>query len=52
MIVAHIGGVPLEETLAMGGPALLTAVGAAMAQIRARRFGRRRAREGRGRAPR
>jgi hypothetical protein len=28
MIVAHVGGIPLEETLAAGGPALLTALGA------------------------
>jgi hypothetical protein len=36
MIVAHVGGLPLEETLAAGGPALLTALGAAVAQLRAR----------------
>ena len=36
MIVAHVGGVPIEETLAAGGPALLTAVGAAVAQLHAR----------------
>jgi hypothetical protein len=36
MIVAHVGGVPIEETLAAGGPALLAAVGAAMSQVHAR----------------
>jgi hypothetical protein len=33
---AHIGGVPIEETLAPFGPALLVAFGAAWAQLRAR----------------
>jgi hypothetical protein len=38
MIYAHVAGVPIEETLAMGGPALLTALGALTAQLRARRI--------------
>jgi hypothetical protein len=38
---AHVGGLPLEETIAAGGPALLTALGALGAQLRARRIGRR-----------
>jgi hypothetical protein len=42
MIIAHIGGVPIEETLAAGGPALLTAVGAAVSQLHARLRRRRR----------
>jgi hypothetical protein len=33
---AHIGGVPIEETLGSLGPALLVAVGVACAQLRAR----------------
>jgi hypothetical protein len=33
---AHIGGVPIEETLGLLGPALLVAVGVASAQLRAR----------------
>jgi hypothetical protein len=41
MIYAHVAGIPLEETLAMGGPALLTALGAAGTQHHAR-LGRRR----------
>jgi hypothetical protein len=36
MIVAHVGGIPIEETLAASGPALLTAVGAALSQLHAR----------------
>jgi hypothetical protein len=36
MISAHIAGMPIEETLAMGGPAVLTALGALGAQLRAR----------------
>jgi hypothetical protein len=40
MTFAHVGGLPLEETLAASGPALLTALGAAAAQLRARRFRR------------
>jgi hypothetical protein len=44
MTSAHVGGLPLEETLAAGGPALLTALGVTLAQLRARRprFGRAR----------
>jgi hypothetical protein len=38
MMFAHVGGLPLEETLATGGPALLTALGALTAQLRARRI--------------
>ena len=41
MTFAHVGGLPLEETLATGGPALLTALGALVAQLRARRIRRR-----------
>ena len=37
MTTAHIAGLPIEETLAMSVPALLTALGAAVAQLRARR---------------
>ena len=33
---AHVAGLPLEETLAAGGPALLTALGALVARLRAR----------------
>jgi len=33
---AHIGGIPIEETLASVGPALLVAFGVAWAQLRAR----------------
>jgi hypothetical protein len=43
MTFAHVGGLPVEETLAMGGPALFTALGALAAQLRARRTRRRRA---------
>ena len=41
MTVAHIAGVPLEETLAMGGPALLAALGVAVSRLRALRPRRR-----------
>jgi hypothetical protein len=34
MTFAHVGGLPLEETLAASGPALLTALAAAAAQLR------------------
>jgi hypothetical protein len=34
--LAHIGGIPIEETLASFGPALLVAFGVAWAQLRAR----------------
>ena len=33
---AHVGGIPIEETLASLGPALLVAFGVASAQLRAR----------------
>jgi hypothetical protein len=42
MIYAHVGGIPLEETLAMGGPAMLTALGAAVTRLHARRLRKRR----------
>jgi hypothetical protein len=35
-VIAHIGALPLEETLASFGPALLVAVGALAARLRAR----------------
>jgi hypothetical protein len=43
-VIAHVGGVPIEETLAMYGPALLLAAGAAAARLGALRrgLGRRR----------
>jgi hypothetical protein len=34
--LAHVGGLPIEETLASLGPALLIAVGVAWANLRAR----------------
>ena len=34
--LAHVGGIPIEETLASFGPALLVAFGVASAQLRAR----------------
>jgi hypothetical protein len=34
--LAHVGGVPLEETLGSLGPALLAALGVAWTQLRAR----------------
>jgi hypothetical protein len=34
--IAHVGGIPLEETLGMYGPALLLALGAASARLGAR----------------
>jgi hypothetical protein len=33
---AHVGGIPIEETLASFGPALLVGLGVAWAQLRAR----------------
>ena len=36
MTFAHVGGIPIEETLAAGGPALLAALGALAAHLRAR----------------
>jgi hypothetical protein len=40
-VIAHVGGLPIEETLAMYGPALLLALGAASASLRARLRGPR-----------
>jgi hypothetical protein len=34
--IAHVGGLPIEETLGMYGPALLLAAGAASASLKAR----------------
>jgi hypothetical protein len=34
--LAHVGGVPIEETVASFGPALLVALGAVAAKLRAR----------------
>jgi hypothetical protein len=34
--VAHVGGIPIEETLGTFGPALLLAAGAASARLSAR----------------
>ena len=34
--VAHVGGIPIEETLALYGPALLLVAGAASVRLRAR----------------
>jgi hypothetical protein len=39
VIGAHVGGLPLEETLGAFGPALLVALGAAATRLRA--LGRR-----------
>lgn len=43
-VIAHVGGIPIEETLALNGPALLLALGAASASLgaRLRRLSRRR----------
>jgi hypothetical protein len=38
---AHVGALPIEETLGSFGPALLVAVGVAWAQLRARLRGMR-----------
>jgi hypothetical protein len=35
-VVGHVGGIPIEETLASLGPALLVALGVAWANLRAR----------------
>jgi hypothetical protein len=35
-VIAHVGGLPIEETLGSFGPALLVAVGVAWAKLRAR----------------
>jgi len=47
---AHVGGVPIEETLGFYGPTLLLAFGAASATVRARlrRLRERRRRSGHG----
>jgi hypothetical protein len=39
MIGAHVGGIPIEETVGSFGPALLVALGAMAARLRA--LGRR-----------
>jgi hypothetical protein len=36
--LAHIAGIPVEETIGSFGPALLIALGAAMATLRLRRM--------------
>ena len=36
MTFAHLGGIPIEETLASLGPALLAALGLAWANLRVR----------------
>jgi hypothetical protein len=41
--VAHVGGIPIDETLGSFGPALLVCLGVAWAKLRAR-LGRVRAR--------
>ena len=35
-MIAHLGGIPIEETLGSFGPALVVAIGAAWASLRAR----------------
>jgi hypothetical protein len=35
-VIAHVGGIPIEETLGMYGPALVIALGAASARFGAR----------------
>jgi hypothetical protein len=35
-VIAHVGGIPIEQTLALNGPALLLALGAASASLGAR----------------
>ena len=37
MTLGHVAGMPIEETLASAGPALLTALGGFAAWLRARR---------------
>jgi hypothetical protein len=37
MTLAHLGGLPIEETIAAGGPALLTVLAALAAHVRAHR---------------
>ena len=36
MTLAHVGGIPVEETIGALGPALLVVLGAASAALRAR----------------
>ncbi len=46
--IAHVGGIPIEETIGMYAPALLLTAGAATASLRARYrrlSGRRRTRD-------
>jgi hypothetical protein len=35
-VIAHVGGIPVEETLGMYGPGLLLVLGAASARVGAR----------------
>jgi hypothetical protein len=35
-VIGHVGGIPIEETLASAGPALLVALGVVWANLRAR----------------
>jgi hypothetical protein len=35
-VIAHVGGLPIEETLGSFGPALLVVLGIAWAKLRAR----------------
>jgi hypothetical protein len=44
-VIAHVGGIPIEETLASLGPALLAGLGVAWADLRSR-LGRVRAHPG------
>ena len=44
-MTAHLSGIPIEETIGMYAPALLLALGAATANIRARVRAMKRARE-------
>jgi hypothetical protein len=46
MTLAHVAGLPIEESLATGGPALLAALVACGARLRAFRTRRRRVRDG------
>jgi predicted alpha/beta-hydrolase family hydrolase len=43
MVLAHIAGIPVEETLMMAGPVLTTGAGVLVAELRSRRGQRRRA---------
>jgi hypothetical protein len=42
--LAHVGGIPIEETVGSCGPALLVAIGVASARLRARVKNRKRPR--------